>query len=248
MDLIKQLQEIGLDGKKAQVYLGLLRLHEAAAQPIAKEAGVERTTVYKILHDLTQTGLATKIIKGKRISYLANPVPSLKTFLTKKENLLQAILPMLMAAQGDKKSRPRVRFYDNLESIRQVLLDSLECKEKLRRDYAFVENVVEFLGLRFIQNQINARVKRGLKVRSLRPLSTTPEKDWFIKSENKDVLREVRYLKPTVQFEPLIMIYDNIAAVISSKKESYALVIESAEFAQAMKTLFDIAWAGGKDK
>lgn len=242
MDLIKQLQEIGLDGKKAQVYLGLLRLQEAPAQAIAQEAGVERTTVYKILQDLTLTGLATKTIKGKRISYLANPLPNLKTFLAKKENLLQSILPILMAMQGDKKSRPKVRFYDSLDGIRQALTDSLECQEKLRRDYAFVDNVVEFLGLRFIQNQINHRVNKGIKVRSLRPKPAIPEKDWFIKPGNKDVLREVRYLKNSVQFEPLVMIYDNTVAIISSKKESYALVIESAEFSHAMKTLFDIAW------
>ena len=37
-----------------------------------------------------------------------------------------------------------------------------------------------------------------------------------------------------------------IFIIMSSKKESYALVIESKEFSQAMKSLFDIAWGSVK--
>ena len=242
MELIQQLQEIGLEGKRADVYLSLIKLQKATPHQIAAEAGVERTTVYKILDDLARAGLATKVIRGKRIDYFADPAINLKAFLAKKQNLLESILPILISQQGNKTIRPRVRFYDNLTSIRQVLMDSLHCKEKLRRDYAFVENVVEFLGLRFIQNQIKERVKKGVAVRSLRHISKNTEKDWFLKKGNTEVLREVRYLKSSLNFEQLIMIYDNVIAVISSKKESYALVIESQELSQAMKTLYDIAW------
>lgn len=244
MDLTQQLQEIGLEGKKAAVYLALLKLQEATPHQVAQEAEVERTTVYKLLNDLASAGLVTKAVHGKRISYFADPASSLKVFLNKKQNLLDSILPTLFALQGDKRTRPKVQFYDNLENIRQVLMNSLESQEKLRRDFAFIENVVEFLGLRFIQNQIKQRVKKGIYVRSLRQKPKKPETDWFIKKDNKDVLREVRYLDAAV--EPLVIIYDNVVAVISSRKESYALVIESQEFSNALKALFDIAWRAAR--
>jgi sugar-specific transcriptional regulator TrmB len=246
MNILKQLQEIGLDDKKAQVYLGILRLQEATPQQIAQEADVERTTVYKILEELSRMGLITKTVHGKRMVYCADPVMSLKSFLAKKQSIVDHILPILSALQGAKTPRPKVRYYDSLDGIREVLMESIYCQEKLRRDYAFVDNVVEFLGLRFIQNQIKERVKRGVFVRSLRRQASGSEKDWFLKKENRNVLREARYLQGSAQIEPLIMIYDNTVAVISSKKESFALVIESEEFSAALKTLYDIAWESTK--
>ena len=53
------------------------------------------------------------------------------------------------------------------------------------------------------------------------------EKDWYLKKENKDILREVRYLDIKTSFEPFISIYDHLVTIISSRRESFALVIEA---------------------
>ncbi len=128
-------------------------------------------------------------------------------------------------------------------------MDTLNCREKVRRDFASVENIVEFLGQRFIDRQIEERAKRGIKVRSLRCVSGKSDlerKDWYLRKENEDILREVRYLSREWSFEPVIFIHDHTITIISSKKESYALVIESKELSQALKILFDIAWESAK--
>ena len=249
MEIIEKLGILGLKPKLASAYVSVLKLQKANAHQIAKEANIERTNIYNLLDELTDKGLVVKSLSGKRVLYIAESAVKFKELLIKQENTLNHLLPLLDALQGIKQFRPKIKLYEKKEGIRKVLLDSLNTQEKLRRDFASVESIVDFLGLRFINSQIKERVKRGVKVKSLRCVpkgSKVLEKDWYLKKDNKELLREVRYLEPTVQLEPVVIIYDHVVAVISSKKESFALVIESLDFSQAMKVLFDIAWERSK--
>lgn len=249
MEIIKKLSILGLKPKLASAYVAMLKLQKANAHQIAKEASIERTNIYNVLDELVDKGLVVKSLSGKRALYVAESPAKFKEFLVQQEDTLKQLLPLLAALQGNKQVRLKIKLYENKEGIRKVLLDSLNAQEKLRRDFASVESIVDFLGLRFINNHIKERVKRGIKVKSLRcvPMGgKVSEKDWYLKKDNKELLREVRYLEPTIRLAPVVMIYDHIVAVISSKKESFALVIESPDFSQAMKVLFDIAWEHSK--
>jgi HTH-type transcriptional regulator, sugar sensing transcriptional regulator len=249
MDIIKEFKVLGLKPKLAAAYLAILKLQQANANQIAQEAKIERTNIYNVLEELGEMGLISKSLQGKRLSYIAESPVKFKQLLVKQESVLEQLLPVLEALQGNKQVRPKIKLYENKEGIRKVLSDSLNSQEKLRRDFAAVDTLVDFLGLRFINNQIKERVKRGIHVRSLRCVPAgkrVSEKDWFLKQGNKELLREVRYLDKSIQLNPTIFIYDHVVAIISSQKESFALVIESQDLSQAMKVLFDIAWATAK--
>lgn len=245
MDIIQSFNTLGLKPKLASAYLAILKLQKSNAHQIAKEANIERTNIYNVLEELEKKGLVSKTLDGKRLSYIAESPVKFKQLLLQQENVLGQLLPILEAMQGNKQIRPKIKFYESKEGIRKVLMDSLNSQEKLRRDFASVDSIVEFLGLRFINNQIKERVKRGIKIKSLRCRpqgKNISEKDWFLKRDNKELLREVRYLDESIQLSPVIIIYDHIVAIISSQAESFALVIESQDFSKAMKVLFDIAW------
>jgi sugar-specific transcriptional regulator TrmB len=244
MEVKSALISLGLRENEAKAYLALLKLRVANPHTIAKEAGIERTAIYTIMEELAEKGLSNKIITGKRLSYEISSPERFKEILNNQSVLLHELLPLLLSLQGSKGNKPVVRFYNDLNGMRRVLVDSLNSQEKIRRDFASVDVITETLGKRFIQSQVEARVKKKIQARSLRckrPDSES-EKNWFLKQTNLDVLREVRYLPKAIQFNPTIFIYDHIVAIISSKEESYALVIESREFSEAMKILFDIAW------
>lgn len=249
MEIKQLLAVLGIKDNESKAYLALLKLQTASPHAIAKEAEIERTTIYKIMEELAKKGLASKTIHGSRISYTAEHPNKFKEILENQSSVAGQLIPLLVALQGAKGTKPVIKFYDDLPGMRRVLMDSLNCREKFRRDFALVDNVTDILGTRFIHNQIDERVRKDVRVQSLRCKKEAlppSEKDWFLKKENKDVLREVRYLNIKTNFEPFISIYDHIVTVISSRKESFALVIESPEFAEAMKILFDIAWASAK--
>lgn len=247
-DLNRALAEFGFSKKESAVYLAITKLQHANAHQIAKDADVERTTVYEILEDLVKRGVVTKSVSGKRQSYLAEPPEQLQDVLRRQQAAIVAVLPALHALQGKQSRQPIIRFYTTIEAIKVALLATVQGREKLRRDFASVEHIVDFLGQRFIDREIEKRIQNGIRVRSLRtipPRRGLTEKDWYLRSDDSKLLRDIRYL-PKAVFEPAVFINDTTVTVISSKKESFALVIESSELSQAMKTLFDIAWATGK--
>lgn len=250
MEINEKLAKIGLKSKEVKAYLAILKLQKANPHQIAKEANIERTTIYKILDDLTARGLVSRSMSGKRLNYIAETPEMLKNMLDEQQSVVKQILPYLNALQGSRGEKPVIKFYSGKDDIRKVLTNSLDSREKMRRDFAFVENVVDLFGLKFIHKQIEDRIKKGIKVKSLRRAikgRKISEEDWYLKKDTDNLLREVRYLPESINFEPLVIIYDHTVAIISSKKESYALVIESPEFSQAMKTLFDIAWQSAKE-
>lgn len=249
MELNEKLANLGLKNKEIKAYLAILKLQKANPHKIAEEANIERTTIYKILDDLTARGLISRSVSGKRLNYIAEAPEMLKNMLDEQQSTVKQILPYLNALRGSRGAKPVIKFYSGRDDIRKILTTSLNSKEKIRRDFTFVENVVDLFGLKFIHKQIESRVKKGIHVQSLRRAiqnKKVSEKDWYLKKNNKELLREVRYLPESINFEPLIIIYDHTVVIISSKKESYALIIESPEFSQAMKTLFDIAWQSAK--
>jgi len=69
MDLDKSLEKLGLNGKKADVYLAALELGKARVIEIAKKAGVKRTTCYDILLDLERQGLIYETAKKKKTTH-----------------------------------------------------------------------------------------------------------------------------------------------------------------------------------
>jgi sugar-specific transcriptional regulator TrmB len=202
MNIEQNLEYLGLKTKEIKAYLAILKLQKANPHQIAKEAGLERTTVYKLLDSLTERGLVSKSALGKRVTYTAESPKQLKQVLSKQESVVDQLLPFLSALQGSRGTKPVIKFYEHQDGIRQVLSDSLNCQEKVRRDFAFVETVVELFGLRFLHKHIEDRVKKKIIVKSLRRMpsgSKISEKDWYLKKDNKSILREVRYLPKSIK-------------------------------------------------
>ena len=229
-------------------FLNLLRqMHKK----IAKEAKLERTTIYQILKSLCSKGLAHKVVRGKRYFYATESVGALEQFVKSKISNLDNLIPLLAGIAGSHSAKPVVKYYETLPDIKRVFAGRTDSKEKLVRDFAFVSNVVEVFGKRFIDNQIEKRMANKVKALSLRrgPKEKDVRDDWYIRADkSKNLLREVRYLDPKLTFDQaLITIYDHTVGIFSSEKELYALIIESQEFSKVMKVLFDIAWTTAKN-
>lgn len=251
MDIQQSLIDLGLKEKEVAAYITLLKLSGAGAHHIAKEAKLERTTIYPILESLCEKGLAHKVVKGKRYEYVAEPLVALEQLVKNKIVILDDLLPLLAGMTRSQSSKPVVKYYDTLPDIKHVFAERANSKEKLVRDFASIENVVEVFGRRFIDNQIENRIKNKVRVLSLRrgPKEEDIQDDWYIRADGSNhLLREVRYLDRKIMFnQSLITIYDNSVGIFSSEKELFALIIESQDFSAAMKVLFDIAWAIAKN-
>ena len=241
MNIQNILKDLGFKDKKTNVYLSCLELGQASAQAIAKKANIERTSVYALLDSLAKDGLIGITIKNKTRLIVPESPQKLVELLKDKLDAVERALPLFLEFFNNSHIKPAIRFYEEIEGIKKILKDALNCQEKIIRNLPAAQDALELLGKKFLARYIEQRVTKKIKVRSLRPQGKESN-NWYLKAENKDVLREVRFLPTGVFFNVLCMIYDHKVAVISSKKEKFGFLLESKEFSDLMKILYDLAW------
>jgi predicted DNA-binding transcriptional regulator len=119
------LKKIGFNDKEVEIYLEALRLGHSTPTRIAKNTGINRTTVYSVAKNLIQKGVLTEDIGQKYIYLIALPPEQLSSMLEKKKRKLkeeeklinQAIDELTNLPSNKQYSVPKIRFIEesNLE-------------------------------------------------------------------------------------------------------------------------------------
>jgi CheY-like chemotaxis protein/predicted transcriptional regulator len=131
--MLYQLPEYGLTEVQARVYYHLLTLGETSSTKVAKQLGVHRSEVYRVLRELAEKGLVNEH-KGKRPTLFTptSPKEALDILLQQQAKTLQRLkegTPRLVAWLNShaktKKTRPSVLLIDDDETIRKSLSRTL---------------------------------------------------------------------------------------------------------------------------
>lgn len=239
-DLIHILEATGLTGKEAELFLAGLQFGTAPASDYAKKTGINRITAYTTLETLVQKGLFTKVRKI-RAKWYAPVAPEYVALEAKKNaEALDRALPELRSLQGSKYRKPRVRFFEGWEGARHVYEDSLTAQTEILN---FANSaVVRRQWLRYDEEYVAERVKRGIHLRGIAPDDATGRR---VQGEDEQMLREIR-LVPAAEFDfkNEIKIYDQKVAIVSfgSEKEIFGVIMESKEVAETQRQIFEMAW------
>ena len=245
--LYKSLVSIGFSEKEVSVYLALLELGKRTVSPIARSSNINRTTVYDILASLIAKGLVSVSGKEPLQEYVAeSPEKVLKLIETevesKQQNLkiAEELVPQLKSLHN-VSDRPQVRFYEGKEGLEQVYEDTLTSHETIRA-YANV-NVMHAALPEYFVKYYKRRTNKGIHIRAIIPAN---EAGTDRASKDKEEARESALVPADkIYFSPEINIYDN-KVMIASLKEKLGIIIESKEIADAMKTIYEMAWAEAK--
>lgn len=237
----KNLEELGITGKEAEIYMAILKLKKATVIELAKTANVKRTTVYHCLDALMEKELIIKITKDDKTLYVAeDPKSSLTNLLQAKKNAIESVLPELKNLFGKEGIQPEIRVYRTLQGIRRLFEDALINQEKKERYYLSDFDLEEFLGEEFTNKFVQNRIKAGIKSHSLRSFKYKPEREKGIIHTKE--LREVKYIPEHINIKPYMCVYDNKVVFISAKEERLGFIVESKEFAEMQKVVFDMIW------
>jgi len=245
--LQKQLQVTGLSPNEVAVYVALLELGKGTVSQISRKASLNRTTGYDILNRLVIKKLASISGKEPKQEYSAESPDHLEELiaseLEKKEvELEQArkIIPTLKSIHN-VMGRPQIRFYEGTEGLRQVYEDTLTSHEAIRA-YASVDDVHTALP-GYFPKYYKRRAEKGIPIRAI--FTDNPEGRKLAESD-KDEIRESVFIPADIYgFHPEINIYDN-KIMIASWREKLGIIIESAEIADAMKKIYELAWVEAK--
>ncbi len=245
MKIEKILEEIGIDGKKAEVYLACLELGGATAYLIAKKAGIKRPTAYDVINSLMKDGLVHKSIKGKTSYY--SPADPLSLIDRQRERIerIHKAMPLLQNLYNAPKSKPFIQYFEGKEGIREMYEDSLKSLKKGDEIIGYVgEGITQHLP-EYTEDYVKRRIEKGIKFRGI--YKAVQEIIPYI-VKNEEQLREGRLLsEEDFPIDVEVNIYGNKVAVATYGTEMFGMLIESYEYAKFQKLVFELAWRGSKE-
>jgi sugar-specific transcriptional regulator TrmB len=242
----KQLEILGLKEKEARLYLAALTFKSFTVVDIAKKSGIKRPTCYIILDSLTKRGLVSVILKDKKQMYKAE---SPQTFIRQANNALnyaKKFVPSLISLYEEDKEKSIVKFYYGQNGMRNIYEDIIDSDVKEVRYIGSTEPMIEIVGDEFMKDYIERCIEKGIKRMSIRMKNT--EVNEHIYKGTKDLLREIRYSPSDIYIPSTVFIYGDKAAIVSTSKTSFGMVIESQEFNKTMLGLFQALWNISSEK
>ncbi len=245
MEIKQVLEQIGIDNKKADVYLACLEMGGATAYLIAKKTGLKRPTVYDIANQLMKEGLVYKSIKGS-IKYFSPADPEiLVRRLQQKEKNIRQIMPDLQNLYNSPQAKPFIRYFEGEEGIKEMYEDSLRSLKKGEEILAYVGDDTLKNMPEYADDYIKRRVEKNIRLRGI--YKSFPEILKYMQN-NQAQLREARVLKKEdFPVSNETNIYKNKIAIASYGTEMFGMIIESAEIARSQKAIFELAWRGAKE-
>ncbi len=242
MSIDQVLAQIGLQETEARFYLAALELGEAPVRDIAAKAGISRTNAYDVLARLLEQKLVTQVggSGNKTMVVAAEPPDQLTELLDARRRRLDVLLPELMSLHNRSSGKPRVRFHQGPQGIKLVLDDTLAARDKKLLGILSMRDLYEVPGRAWMDDLVRRRIEAGVYLRVIRsPIKDIPN----VWPQSQADLREVRFASPDFIFTMTSYIYDNKVAVIASRRENFAMTIESEEFAMMQRNLFEVLWA-----
>ena len=239
------LKENGFTDKEAKVYVAVLEYGEATVAQVAQKARLKRTTVYDILEPLRERGIVS-IVKRKGTHRIA-PLPpqNLIDRFKRSATLAESALPQLIELAYSSPLKPRTRFYEGMDGLKEVLREMSYSKQETVgfTDYAAMPREM----LTFIQKVvIPNRKERGNKMRLIAPYNKENEErkknDPLIFSEHRLVAfpQHVRHIE--------ILLFDHTKTGFLSfeKDELFGLILDSAAIHTTLRNVFELVWAAAK--
>ncbi len=249
MDSIQQqLIDLGLSDSEVTVYLAMIS-GVLTARDLVKVTSLKRPTVYYALGCLEKRGLISKTGLTGDKKFAVEPVTKLVTLAKEQvtaantlQQQLERSLPALAASVTAADQKPVVAFYEGIAAVKSVIMEMLYCHS--RQVYSIVpkDNFFWQVGGQFVEQFMQERLRHDITTRNLWevPIAKT------IFSKYYQGRADVRILPSVMQqaFDSTIFLYDNKTLYVSSKKQSYCVLITSQEHTDTMRALFEGLWVG----
>lgn len=249
--MLELIKNLGLDENEARIYLALLELGPSLVTEISKKAGINRTTSYDVLERLCINGLATRSSgQGARKKYSVLSPHHLITFLdnnqkklSRRKDKAKKILPRLEMLYK-LTDKPTVKFFEGLEGIKSIHLESLQSKEEILTCMDIDEWDVPDL-ITWVKEYNKERARKKVYERILF-LPTPVTKKYMAHYPATLKYTQYRWLPKDYNFPIFggeINIFENkVMIAILKRPHRMGILITSEVLANILKAMFKMAW------
>lgn len=246
MIIDKELTNLGLTPEESKVYLAILELGGAFVSAIARRAGANRSSCYHTLQNLVKKGLVSSYQKGRVLHFSAEDPKRFLQIAEERMAHTKELIPQLLSLTNTLAFKPKIRFYEGLEGIKSIFEDVLTTKDEVL-GYTNLRGLIDLFP-EYFKEYCHKKVRNGIRTRTICP--ATPEgvdiiNDYYPKKYDPNLLEILMVNPREFSLQNEIAIYGNKVAIMSlNKDELIGLLVESANFAGSMKSVFDLAWLG----
>ncbi|MCX6780884.1 MAG: hypothetical protein NT003_02075 [Candidatus Magasanikbacteria bacterium] len=239
----KILKSLGLTDSETTIYILSLELGPAPVQDIARKAGVSRMTTYTAIESLTNRGLMSSVLKGKKMLYAAENPERLISFVKGKVIEAETTLREIEHSLGELKlkqrgEKPAVRLLEGIEGLQTYLEDVIATKPNDTCEFYNADTVFEVFtpdDLKPLREHMSRLKVKGRALHS-----------GTLKMDPRKEVETVKIIHPHKNFGGDIFVYGNKVALSTLHGKIITVIIESQEIADTIQALFDLAWKGTK--
>ncbi|MBA3733121.1 BlaI/MecI/CopY family transcriptional regulator [Patescibacteria group bacterium] len=241
----KYLEDAGLSDKEAAIYLQLIKVDQASVVELSQKTKIKRPTVYTILDSLAKKGLVSEVEENKKTKYMAESPEMLRTYIERKEMALgelknrfaEDIIPQIKSLQRESGEKPLVKYYSGKEGIISINEDVYDSNPD--------GSPVYILYSKDLLDDVFKDVETGKyrKVRKNENIKAKVLYNWSKgQKEDTELTKRLKVDESKYPFYVDMSIYkDKVRISILGKKLS-AIYIESKDFAETLKSLFNLAF------
>ena len=229
------LLDFGLNESEAETYLALFRLGGATASVVAKETGLQRTTIYPILKSLAKKGCVLVYFRKSQHYYYAQKPDKIMGLFEKKLEFFNSVIPLFESMDKKQAKAIGLRFIETKEELRKFYMDILDD----HKSYRIIGNahIWQKMDPEFFEQYREMRARLNIKTRLL--LSADSKKT---NPTTRDLLREFKYLPEEYEFKSTLNIFNDKVLIISPESSSLAVVIAVPAMVDIFKSMFEIIW------
>ncbi len=250
-------EKIGLSEKESIVYSILIKLGGAFPSKIATESKLNRTTVYKILLDLSIKGLVNEIKKRNKIYYQVEKPDRLLRYAKDQVTIasdhlekVERILPEFEGLYSLFANKPKISYFEGIHGILSIYEDHVMTNKKY--EMLAIANATELeniFPIMFFDKYRRKKEKIGITTRGI---MTDSEKnttfiDRMYEGFKKEVIPVTKIVSTShLPFKGEITIYrENRVSIVNLNKEHLTgLIIEDETIYNMMKLIFELSWKG----
>lgn len=249
------LKKLGFSEKETSVYLALLRLASPqAVHVIAGKTSFPRSTTYGILQDLFRKGFVSRFLKSNIQHFSAIPPESLFDFFEEKARNFsrhveefQFFLPTLQKISNEffpigAASFPHIEYCEGDLVFRSFFEKAFRDPSGIRI-YRPLKAWMVSRYFSFIADQIQFVVRSKISSRMM--IENTPEAlRFFQKLYPKANPLNFLILPEEVSFfsQECVIFGSEVLFLSPEKKSSFSLLVQSFDFSNFLRSLFDFFW------
>ncbi len=245
---------LGLEPEIADVYLALHAYGPQNLFQLARNSRIERTRLYRLVDNLTDSHLVEIETHNKRNIYKAAPFTNLQILISRREQELRELQDDMHKLHAElhrsmqRSPLTHVQSYKGIEGIKQMTWN--QTKGKTENLAILYENMQNRTNLAFFERWVERCNKNQLKFRGIiSDHFIKTQQDWYARHDNERLAHwEARYVPDsTFLITHSTITYDDVVAYYNWKDgEVFGIEIYNQEIASAQRRVFEMLWQQGQ--